>query len=361
MIRILVLVLLGTTMAIAAPDPKAEAHYRQGKVFLDSKQWDQAIVEFEAAYAIDKVPSHLFNIAKAYEAKGDLDKTIEYYQKYIDAEPRSPHATEVRTSIATATQAREVVRAKKLADEQAAKLEATKRDAAARVKQAEAYAQAGAWVDAGKEHRAAFDLDANPAHLLAAAEAFRKAPDLAGARDAYKAYLEKVPQGGDSDQVRAKLAETQKAIEKADADEKERLRKEQEGRMRQPDPEPKPPAIEYDTTAQRERRAIALRIAIPGAVVTAVGLGIGFLALGQKHDAESSECDSHLVCTQAGAKALDGAQSKARIADIVIGVGVAATITGLVMYGRAPGPVEKVKVTPAVTPSGAGVWFSGSF
>ena len=33
----------------AAPDPKAEAHYRQGKVFLDSKQYQSAIVEFEAA------------------------------------------------------------------------------------------------------------------------------------------------------------------------------------------------------------------------------------------------------------------------------------------------------------------------
>lgn len=359
MIRILVVFLVSSTVAIAAPDPKAEAHYKQGKAFLDSKQWDEAIVQFQAAYAIDKVPSHLYNIAKAYEAKGDVDRTIEYYQKYIDAEPKSPHAAEVRTSIANATQAREAARAKQLADEQAAKLEAAKRDAAARVKQAEAYAQAGAWRDAGNEHRAAFGVDGDPGHLIAAAEAFRKAPDLAAARDAYKAYLEKVPQGGASDQVRAKLAETQKAIEQADADEKERLRKEQEARMRQPDPTP--PAIEYDRTAQRARRGIALRVAIPGAIVTVAGVGLGFVALGQHNDAKNNDCDRGLVCTASGANKLDGAQSKALIADVMIGVGLAATITGVVLWAKAPGPVEKLKVTPAVTTTGGGVWLTGSF
>ena len=49
------------------------------------------------------------------------------------------------------------------------------------------------------------------------------------------------------------------------------------------------------------------------------------------------------------------------IADVLIGVGLAATITGVVLFAKAPGPVEKVKVTPALTPTGAGVWFSGSF
>ncbi len=351
----IVALLLVSSLAIAAPDPKAEAHYRQGKVFLDSKQYQRAIVEFEAAYAIDKLPQHLFNIARAYEALGDHDKTIELYQRFLDAEPKGDRAAEARAGISVATAARDAAREKKQAEEAAAKLEAQRRDAQARVKQAEAYAQAGAWRDAGNEHRAAFDLDGDAAHLLAAAEAFRKAPDLPAARDAYKAYLEKVPQGSESDAVRAKLAATQKEIE--EALEKERLRKEQEARDRQPMVTP----IEYDTTAQRARRGLALKIAIPGAVVALGGIGVGVLALGQRNDARDNECDAGLVCTPAGIDGLDSAKSKALIADVMIGVGLAATITGVVLWVKAPGPVEKVRIAPAVTKDGGGVSFVGRF
>ncbi len=354
--RLVLLLLFISASAIAGPDPKAAAHYKQGKAFLDSKQYDQAIVEFQAAYAIDKVPSHLYNIAKAYEAKNDHDKTIEYYQKYLDADPATKLAAEVRNAIANATAARDAAKAKQAADEEAARLAARKRDAAARVKQAEAFAQAGAWSDAGKEHEAAFVIDDDPSHLIAAAEAYRKAPDLKAARDAYAAYLGKEPQGGDSDQVRTKLAETTKAIEKQDADERERLRKEQEAKQRI-----QPPKIEYDTSARDARRGIALRIAIPGAIVTVAGLGLGFKALSDKHDAEDNDCDDFFVCTEEGANKIDSAQSKARIADIMIGLGLVATVTGVVVWAKAPGPVEKVKVVPTASPAGAGVTVIGRF
>src|SRR5437868_3056785 len=91
---LVIALLLLNVSASAAPDPRAATHYKQGKTFLDAKQYDQAIVEFEAAYAIDKVASHLFNIAKAYDAKGDPDKAIEYYQKYLDVEPTTTRAAE---------------------------------------------------------------------------------------------------------------------------------------------------------------------------------------------------------------------------------------------------------------------------
>src|SRR3954471_6269240 len=98
------LVLAFHTVA-AGPSDQAAAHYKQGKAFLDGKQYDQAIVEFQAAYAIDKLSSHLFNIANAYEAKQDYDHAIEYFQKYLDAEPRSQRAADVRARISVATQA----------------------------------------------------------------------------------------------------------------------------------------------------------------------------------------------------------------------------------------------------------------
>jgi tetratricopeptide (TPR) repeat protein len=229
--------------AVANPRAKAEAHYKQGKAFLDSHQYDKAITEFEAAYAIDKVASHLFNIARAYHLKTDYEKAIEFYTKYLDAEPKSPRAAEVRGLVAEATLAKKQADDKKAAEAEAARiaaerkkieeLEAQKRTmAAARVKQAEAFVLAGAYTKAGDEHRAAYEIDGDATHLLAAAEAYRK-QDLYKARDAYKAYLEKVPMGELSDAVRGKVADTTREIEKAEeaerkrkADEAARLEKE---------------------------------------------------------------------------------------------------------------------------------------
>ncbi len=237
--RVLVLALLCALAIPASADPnaKAAAHYKQGKVFLDAKQYDQAIVEFEAAYAIDKLASHLFNIAKAYDAKSDYDKAIDYYQKYLDAEPKSARAAEVRGYIAVATQARADALAKKKAEEDAARLAAENKRleedqakkvglATGHVKQADAFAKAGAWVDAGSEHRAAYTIDGDAAHLLAAAEAYARAPDLGKTRDAYRDYLEKVPTGSESDAVRGKLAETTRAIEKAEDEARQRKARE---------------------------------------------------------------------------------------------------------------------------------------
>ncbi len=205
------------SQAEAAPGDKekAAAHYKQGKTFLDAKQYDQAIVEFEAAYAIDKLSSHLFNIARAYDAKQDYEHAIAYYQKYLDAEPSSPRAAEVRTAISVATKACDDAAAKRKAEEDARTAETKRVAAVVHIKQAEAYEQAGAWDKAGDEHRQAFTVDGQAAHLLAAAEAYRKHGDLAKARDQYAAYLDKEPLGATSDATRAKLAEVTREIDKA--------------------------------------------------------------------------------------------------------------------------------------------------
>lgn len=232
-LAIAVLLAVSASPAIADDKAKAAAHYKQGKAFFDAKAYDQAIAEYQQAYALDHVPAHLFNIGRAYHLKGDLKAAIEAYQKYLDAEPSGPRATEVRGYIASATQQIADEEAKRRADEEAARLAAEREKskqeqeqkqiaATAHVKQADAYAQAGAWAKAGDEHRAAADVDGDPKHLLAAAEAYRKQPDHAKARDAYLAYLEKVPLGPDSDAVRAKVAETTRAIEKAEEAERQR-------------------------------------------------------------------------------------------------------------------------------------------
>nr|MBA3465021.1 hypothetical protein [Deltaproteobacteria bacterium] len=85
---------------------------------------------------------------------------------------------------------------------------AAKRDATtARIRNAEAFARAGAWTSAGDEYRAAAEPGGDPNLLVEAGDAYRKQPALDKARDAYRAFLQKVPLGAASDDARTKLAE----------------------------------------------------------------------------------------------------------------------------------------------------------
>ena len=228
---VLLLALLVAARPALAEDKSKQAasHYKQGKVFFDAKEYDRAIGEYQQAYDIDKKSAHLYNIARAYHLKGDPKSAMEFYQKFLDVDPDSPQAQQVREYFATATREFTAIEGKRKAEEAAKRAEEDKRKhdadqeqkrvaATARIRQAEAYISAKAWVAAGDEYKAAVEIDGDPAHLLEAAEAYRKQPDPEKARAAYLAYLDKVPMGAQSDAVRGKVAEMTTAIDKATED-----------------------------------------------------------------------------------------------------------------------------------------------
>jgi hypothetical protein len=113
------------------------------------------------------------------------------------------------------------------------------------VKQAEAYIQANAWASAGAEYTSAAETGDDPEYLLLAADAYAKAPDLPKARTALLAYLEKVPLGPKSDEIRGKVADLTRQIDKADADARERQRLADEAIRKQADKPVKPPKKTY--------------------------------------------------------------------------------------------------------------------
>ena len=256
---LLILIVCVPTISLANPK-RAAVHARQGKAYFEAKQYDQAIAEFKKSYELDGKAVTLFKIASAYYAKGDYQGAIDYYGKYVQADPEGPLAQQALEFTTIATKAIADARAKADAEAKAAAEAEAKRKAeeeaerkrvaaAAHVKQAQAYAQAGTWISAGDEYSAAAAAGDDPAFLIEAAEAYRQQPDHEKAKTAYQAYLEKVPLGGRSDEIRGKLAEVQRAIDQdkadkaaAEAAERERQRKLQESMLRG---EPEKPRATY--------------------------------------------------------------------------------------------------------------------
>jgi tetratricopeptide (TPR) repeat protein len=112
------LLLLALLAVPAAADPgskdQAKAHFKQGKAFQDVGAYDKAADEYKAAYEIDPRPEMLFNIAQAYRLAGTKQAALDYFQKYLDAQPNGAGADEARQHVAELT--KEIEEDKKLHD-----------------------------------------------------------------------------------------------------------------------------------------------------------------------------------------------------------------------------------------------------
>ncbi len=90
---------LGALPRAAHADERTEArrHFRAGLDLVTQRQYVRAIEEFQAAYAILPNVNVLFNIARAYSDVGDVDRALDYYQRYLLADV--PDRAEVEQTI----------------------------------------------------------------------------------------------------------------------------------------------------------------------------------------------------------------------------------------------------------------------
>src|SRR5262249_11854389 len=123
----------------AAAQREARAHFKLGAEHYAAARYDQAILEYQAAYAKVPLPDILFNLGQAHRLARHREEALAGYRRYVVAQPEGVPADEARSYIAVITKSLADVEAKRKA-EAAAQAEAQRKaeaDEAAR-KQAEA-------------------------------------------------------------------------------------------------------------------------------------------------------------------------------------------------------------------------------
>jgi tetratricopeptide (TPR) repeat protein len=77
----------------------ARSQYDEGRRAYNLGQFDRAIAAFTRAYDRDPAPILLFNIAQSHWKKGEKERAVFFYRRYLDADPRTEQRGRVETRI----------------------------------------------------------------------------------------------------------------------------------------------------------------------------------------------------------------------------------------------------------------------
>jgi len=85
--------------APTSPQAEADAHLRRGLELYDARDYERAIEEFRAGFALDPRRDFLFALGQAERLSGDCGSAILYYQAFLRARPSSGQAAAAREQI----------------------------------------------------------------------------------------------------------------------------------------------------------------------------------------------------------------------------------------------------------------------
>ena len=135
-------------------------------------------------------------------------------------------------------------------------------------------------------------------------------------------------------------------------------------------PLPGRPAVVGETSSGSSRKLIGLSVGGAGVLATGVGLYFGYRASSKWSDAQAlCPGPSGAECPDASTKTMaddltSSAKTAGNVSTVLVGVGVAAVATGVVLYVTAPkhGPAEHaLRIVPTASPDGFAVTAAGSF
>lgn len=125
---------------------------------------------------------------------------------------------------------------------------------------------------------------------------------------------------------------------------------------------PREPPADRSTARGSTQRALGVVLGGVGVVGVGVGSYFGLKAFSKNSDAEKY-CDGAACGDPRGVRLTDDARSAAAISNVAFGLGLAALVSGVVLYATAPSSSEAtaLELTPLAGPRSAGLSLGGSF
>lgn len=86
--------------AMAEDKTAARDHWERGTKFYDLGKYEEAIMEFEAAYEAKSDPAFLYNLAQSHRLAGHPADALRFYRTYLRYVPKAPNRGDIEQRIA---------------------------------------------------------------------------------------------------------------------------------------------------------------------------------------------------------------------------------------------------------------------
>jgi tetratricopeptide (TPR) repeat protein len=130
-VALLVLGHVASAQPTAGDRAKAASHFKQGQLYFKDADYDRALAEYEAAYALSPEPLLIFNIALCHDRAQRPEKALENFRRYLDLAPNGQVADEAREDVARLTRVVDAIVAKRTEEERATAEQRAAREAEA--------------------------------------------------------------------------------------------------------------------------------------------------------------------------------------------------------------------------------------
>lgn len=218
----------------------------------------------------------------------------------------------------------------------------------------------GRYHEAGEEFERAYTLSHRPVLNYNAYLAYRDAGDLEDASRTLERYLAESPNAEDREVLERRLRAMQSSVDRqrmeaAEAEaERRRLETEREALAAEATRRANAERAEAEREHERRRRARGPLMVVVAGGGLLVGSGVSALVTHSRSNSADSTCpDGYCPVTEDASAVQDSVRRPAIATDVLLGLGAATTITGLVLYVvRRHGADEPPPVSAGCGPTG---------
>jgi tetratricopeptide (TPR) repeat protein len=83
-----------------APTPEGRAAFEAGRDAYEAGRFEEALVQYERAYALSPHPNLLYNIARAADSDGQTERAIQAYEAFLSSKPNAENGDFARARLA---------------------------------------------------------------------------------------------------------------------------------------------------------------------------------------------------------------------------------------------------------------------